>query len=148
MKRIIEKSKELSEYISIAFVPNYNKEIAKYLVTGCDLWLNTPIPYNEASGTSGMKAAVNGCLHFSRLDGWAIESFEKNGGGFPINEYEDFMTTLEYKIMPMFYAKDKSQWVGEMKLAISNSASYFNTHRMAKEYIKKAYRLEEYSKTK
>lgn len=144
MRRIIEKAKELKEDIAITFVENYNKDIAKLLVTGCDMWLNTPIPFNEASGTSGMKAAVNGGLHFSRLDGWAIESFEMNGGGFPICEYADFITTLEYKIIPMFYAKDKSQWVGEMKLAITNAAAYFNTHRMAREYIQKAYKIKNY----
>ncbi len=141
MRRIIQKSRELKDYVSIAFLENYNFDVAKKLVAGCDLWLNTPIPFNEASGTSGMKAAINGCCHFSRLDGWAIESFEKNGGGFPICEYQDFITTLEYKIIPMFYAKDKSNWVAEMKLSIGNSGSYFNTHRMAREYVQKAYKL-------
>lgn len=141
MKRIIDRGDELSEYISIGFLENYDIDIAKKLVGGCDLWLNTPIPPNEASGTSGMKAAANGGMHFSRLDGWAIESFEKNGGGFPIQEYSDFITTLKYKIIPMFYDSNKSSWVREMKLSIGNSASYFNTHRMAKEYIEKAYKL-------
>ncbi|MFW6286120.1 MAG: alpha-glucan family phosphorylase [Nanoarchaeota archaeon] len=141
LQRIITRAKELKDYVSIAFLPNYDKVIAKQLVGGCDLWLNTPIPFNEASGTSGMKAAVNGCMHFSRLDGWAIESFEKNGGGFPITEYGDFISTLEYKIIPMFYAENKSQLVGEMKLSIGNSGSYFNTQRMCREYIKKAYQL-------
>lgn len=141
MKRIIEKAKLLEEDISIAFVENYDIYLAKLLVSGCDLWLNTPIPPNEASGTSGMKASVNGCMHFSRLDGWAIESFQKNGGGFPIYEYPDFVTALEFKIIPMFYAQNKTSWIEEMKLAIGNSGSYFNTHRMAKEYIEKAYRL-------
>ena len=141
MQRIIEKSKELSEFISIAFIENYDIEIAKKLVSGCDVWLNTPIPFNEASGTSGMKAAVNGCIHFSRLDGWSIESFEKNGGGFPINEYSDFIKTLEFKIIPMYYNQNKTSWIEEMKLSIGNSGSYFNTHRMAREYISKAYKL-------
>ena len=141
MQRIIEKSKELSEFISIAFIENYDIEIAKKLVSGCDVWLNTPIPFNEASGTSGMKAAVNGCIHFSRLDGWSIEAFEKNGGGFPINEYSDFIKTLEFKIIPMYYNQNKTSWIEEMKLSIGNSGSYFNTHRMAREYITKAYKL-------
>ncbi|MDA3855985.1 MAG: alpha-glucan family phosphorylase [Candidatus Woesearchaeota archaeon] len=141
MRRIIEKAKLLKGDISIAFVENYNMEVAKLLVAGCDMWLNTPIPFNEASGTSGMKAVMNGCLHFSRLDGWAIEAYEMNGGGFPISEYPDFMTTLEYKVIPMFYSQNKAEWVEEMKLSIGNSGGYFNTHRMAREYIKKAYRL-------
>lgn len=141
IQRIIRKAKELNEDISIAFLENYNIEISKKMVSGCDMWLNTPIPFNEASGTSGMKAAINGTLHFSRLDGWAIESFEMNGGGFPIEEYADFIKLLEYKIIPMFYNKNKTAWVEEMKLSIGNSGSYFNTHRMAREYIEKAYRL-------
>ena len=141
MSRVIQRAKELSEDISIAFIENYDIDVAKYLISGCDLWLNTPIPYNEASGTSGMKAAANGCLHFSRLDGWAIESFERNGGGFPINEYPDFLIRLEYKIMPMFYSPNKTSWIEEMKLAIGNAGSFFNTHRMAKEYIEKSYKL-------
>lgn len=141
MKRIIQHSDELKDYISIAFVENYDITVAKKLISGCDLWLNTPIPYNEASGTSGMKAATNGCLHFSRLDGWAIEAFEKNGGGFPINEYTDFFTHLEYKIMPMYFDSDKRAWATEMKLSIGNSGSYFNTHRMAREYINNSYKL-------
>lgn len=73
MKRIIDKAKELKDDISIAFIENYNIGVAKKLVSGCDLWLNTPIPPNEASGTSGMKGALNGCSHFSKLDGWSIE---------------------------------------------------------------------------
>ena len=141
MRRIIQNAKELKGIVEVAFVENYDKDSAKVLVSGCDLWLNTPIPFNEASGTSGMKAAVNGCMHFSRLDGWAIESFEMNGGGFVICDYNDLIATLEYKIIPMFYDKDKTSWTNEMKLSIGNSGSFFNTHRMAKEYINNAYKL-------
>lgn len=141
LRRIIQRAEELKDSISIAFIEDYKISVAKKLVAGCDIWLNTPIPFNEASGTSGMKAAVNGCLHFSRLDGWAIESFERNGGGFPICDYNDMMSTLEYKIIPMYYNVDKTNWIGEMKLAIGNAGAYFNTHRMAKEYISKAYKL-------
>lgn len=142
MRNIIEKSNHLKEHINIVFLKDYDMEKAQYLVSGCDIWLNTPTPPNEASGTSGMKASANGCLHFSTLDGWAIEAFEMNGGGFPIKDYEDFMTTLHYKLIPMFYSKDKTSWTNEMKLSIGISGSYFNTHRMAKEYIKKAYKLQ------
>lgn len=141
MRRVIEDAIELKDNVQIAFIENYDMEVAKKLVQGCDLWLNTPVPPNEASGTSGMKAAANGCLHFSRLDGWAIESFEMNGGGFPIDGYEDFIKDLEYKIIPMFYNPNQNSWIEEMKLSIGNSGSYFNTHRMVKEYVKKAYKL-------
>ncbi len=141
IRRVIEHAKELSEDIQITFIEDYRIEIAKKLVSGCDMWLNTPIPFNEASGTSGMKAAVNGCLHFSRLDGWAIESFQMNGGGYPISEYHDFITNLEYKILPKFYSSNKESWINEMKLAIGNSGSYFNTHRMVTEYKERAYKI-------
>ena len=141
MQRIIERAIELSDVVDIAFIEDYDMNVAKQLLGGCDVWLNTPIPFNEASGTSGMKACANGVLHFSRLDGWAIEAFEKNGGGFPLDDYDDMFMTLEDKIIPMFYDEDKTSWVDEMKLSIGNSASYFNTHRMAKEYVEKAYKL-------
>ena len=141
MQRIINHAKELKAHISIAFLEDYNIDVAKKLVSGCDLWLNTPIPPNEASGTSGMKAAINGCMHFSRLDGWAIESFEKNGGGFPIQNYDDFITELKYKIIPLYYSENKNAWIEEMKLSIGNAGGYFNTHRMCKEYIEKSYKL-------
>lgn len=142
MKKVIEYAKELKLDVSIAFVEDYNIDIGKKLVAGCDLWLNMPIPFNEASGTSGMKAAVNGCLHFSTLDGWAIESFEHNGGGFPIYQYEDFMQMLRYKILPKFECSISEIWANEMKLAIGNAASWFNTHRMCKEYIELAYKMD------
>ncbi|MFP4401722.1 MAG: alpha-glucan family phosphorylase [Candidatus Nanoarchaeia archaeon] len=139
MQRIIQHAKDLKDHVSIAFMEDYGIDVTKKMVSGCDMWLNTPIPPNEASGTSGMKAAVNGCLHFSRIDGWAIESFKMNGGGFPMYEYADFITALRYKIIPMFYDSNKSSWVGEMKLSIANSGSFFNTHRMVKEYIEYSY---------
>ena len=142
MQRIIRHAQDLKDHISIAFLEDYSIDVAKKLVSGCDLWLNTPIPPNEASGTSGMKAAINGCMHFSRLDGWAIESYQMNGGGFPIAEYQDFITELEFKIIPMFYSENKNAWIEEMKLSIGNSGSYFNTHRMAKEYLEKSYKLD------
>jgi starch phosphorylase len=141
MRRIINYARELDVDVNIAFLENYNMDIAKLLVGGCNLWLNTPKTPNEASGTSGMKAAINGCLHFSTLDGWAIESFEKDGGGFPIYQYEDFMVTLKYKILPKYYCNYSTSWAHEMKLAIAKAGSYFNTHRMAKEYIKKSYKM-------
>ena len=64
-----------------------------------------------------------------------------NGGGFPISEYADFIATLEYKIIPMFNSENKTSWIEQMKSSIGNSGSYFNTHRMAKEYLEKAYKL-------
>lgn len=140
--RILENAEQLKDFVKIGFIENYNIEIAKKLVSGCDIWLNTPIPPNEASGTSGMKAVANGTLHISRLDGWAIEAYEMCGGGFPIDDVNSLYDSLEFKLIPMYYNKNKIGWLDEMKYSIGISASYFNTHRVAKEYIKKAYNLD------
>lgn len=78
---------------------------------------------------------------FSRLDGWAIESYKMNGGGFPITDKQSFYNLLEYKIIPKYYCNLSNMWVTEMKLSIGNAGSFFNTHRMAKEYVELAYKL-------
>jgi len=135
--RILEYSYILRDYIQIAFLKDYSKPIAKILVHGSDIWLNTPIPPNEASGTSGMKATVNAGIHFSTLDGWALESFEKGFGGYPISNSKSLYDLLEYKIIPMFY-NNKDEWISEMKASIVNG-SYFNNMRALKDYIAKAY---------
>ncbi len=136
--RILEYAEMLKDYITIGFIENYNMEVAKLLVSGVDIWLNTPIPPNEASGTSGMKASVNGTINVSTIDGWIIESFERGFGGFPISKSDDFYNLIEYKLIPMYYFDYENSWVNEMRLSIKNG-SYFNTIRVLKEYIKKGY---------
>ncbi len=138
--RILETASLLKDIVKVVFIENYCIEVAKKLVSGCDVWLNTPIPPNEASGTSGMKATANGTLHYSSIDGWAPESFEKGNGGFPISNVDSFYDLLEYKIIPLYYHNYKTGWIEEMKESIRNG-SYFNTHRVLKEYIEKAYRI-------
>jgi len=140
--------RELRGQIKVVMIPDYNLEIAKHLITGVDVWLNNPIPPREASGTSGMKASLNGVLNLSILDGWWIEGLERAplaGWGFSGNinkedidrnkyDQEELLNNLE-EIIDCYYNK-KDEWNERMKHAIS-LLSYFNTHRLVHEYNNK-----------
>jgi starch phosphorylase len=135
----------------IAFVQDYDEEIAQYLVHGVDLWLNNPLPPFEASGTSGMKAQINGIPQLSILDGWWIEGFNgRNGWAFDgdgdsadSKDAEELYSILEKDIVPLFYDKDEAGvphgWVRMMKEAIKRTAPAFSSRRMVKEYALKFY---------
>lgn len=137
----------------IAFVENYNEQLAQYMVHGVDIWLNNPKPPLEASGTSGMKAALNGVPHLSILDGWWLEGYNGNNGwSFGTTEEagdttsqdaEDLYRILEEKIIPLYYnvAEDGTPhgWVRIMKNSIKSNASRYSARRMVKEYIEKFY---------
>jgi len=151
IQEIFKQMKELSPYLKIAFLEDYDLEIAKKMVSGVDLWLNTPQKPFEASGTSGMKAAHNGVLHFSVLDGWWIEGCLEGITGWSIGsppdekseneiqrEIEDFYGKLEYAILPIFH-NHREEWIKLMKNAIGKLAPYFNSHRMMKRYLSEAY---------
>lgn len=142
----------------VVFIEDYDIEVARRLVQGCDVWLNTPIRGLEASGTSGMKAALNGCIHCSILDGWWAEAFDPEAG-FGIGRGEDYehvsreemdaiesrglYQLLESQIVPEFYDRDEGglprKWVARMKRCIAAYAPMFNTHRMLVDYAKKFY---------
>ncbi len=133
----------------IAFVENYDEQLAQYMVHGVDLWLNNPLPPMEACGTSGMKAALNGVPHLSILDGWWIEGFSgDNGWAFPGNSDErdadSIYHLLETEIVPLFYKLDESgvptNWVRIMKNAMKRSGARFSARRMVKEYALSCYR--------
>ena len=133
--------------IPIAFVPNYNMDVAKLLVAGSDVWLNTPQPPLEASGTSGMKAALNGVLNFSTLDGWWLEGCEEGvtgwgigRDGMPDGHARILYEKLESTILPLHF-EDRSGWIGMMKQAIARLGPVFNTHRMMQAYAREAYLL-------
>lgn len=135
----------------IVFLENYDMNVARYLVTGCDLWLNTPRRGLEASGTSGMKAAVNGVINCSILDGWWDEGFEPQAG-FAVGRRERYASDeqadaiesaslydlFEGHILPEFYDRDAAgvprRWVNRMKRCIQSLAPMFNTNRMVHEY--------------
>lgn len=133
----------------IAFVENYDEQLAQYMVHGVDLWLNNPIPPLEACGTSGMKSSLNGVPHLSILDGWWIEGFNgKNGwafsGGGDDQDADAIYTLLENEIVPLYYKVDDNgiphDWVKIMKKAIVSNAPLFSARRMVKEYTKKFYK--------
>lgn len=143
----------------IAFVENYDMHLARYIVHGVDLWLNTPQPIKEASGTSGMKAALNGVPHLSMLDGWWYEGYN-GANGWAVNPVhhdadaldspeqnrenaEDFYSLLEDKIIPLYYERDiygiPHGWIKLIKEATRSNAALFSARRMVKEYTAQMY---------
>ncbi|WP_210385370.1 alpha-glucan family phosphorylase [Brucella anthropi] len=131
--------------IPIVFLPGYNLERATSLVSGCDIWLNTPLPPLEASGTSGMKAAINGVLNLSVLDGWWVEgcvdgvtgwSLETTGS--PEGDARALYDKLRDVVLPMYHG-DRSGWIRMMKQSISKIGPSFNSHRMMRRYATEAY---------
>ena len=154
IKDIYKFIDRLKGEIEIVYLENYNMEIAGKLTSGVDVWLNTPLPPYEASGTSGMKAAHNGVINFSVLDGWWIEGCVEGLTGWAIgpspdqrlNEQEtrkrelsDLYNKLEYLIIPKFY-QQRDTWIDLMKNSIGKVAYYFNTHRMMRKSATDAYR--------
>jgi starch phosphorylase len=140
----------------IAFVEDYDMHMARYLVHGADVWLNTPRPLHEASGTSGQKAALNGVLHLSVLDGWWCEGYNgKNGWAIHSDsetpdsadqdraDAEELYRLLEDKVIPLYYDRDINGvphgWVQVIKETIRSNAPLFNAQRMAKEYTEQMY---------
>jgi starch phosphorylase len=138
----------LAGVIPIAFLPNYDMTVAAELVAGVDIWLNTPLPPLEASGTSGMKAAVNGVLNLSVLDGWWAEACIDGTNGWAIGDGAEsasgpsHATELYRKLaevtLPLYYG-DRARWIWMMKQSIARIASYFNSQRMMRRYATEAY---------
>lgn len=140
----------------LVFLENYDIDVARYLVQGCDVWLNTPRRPMEASGTSGMKASANGALNFSVLDGWWDEAYKPEVGwaiGAGEN-YEDqniqdavesraIYDLLERDVVPLFYERGADNlprgWVRKMKASMTTLNAEFNTNRMLREYTEKFY---------
>jgi starch phosphorylase len=125
--------------VRVAYLPEYDLAQAQLLVAGCDVWLNTPLPPLEASGTSGMKAAFNGVPSLSVLDGWWIEGCIENVTGWSVDTAQSLYDKLANTVLPLFHARDSSGWAQLMKGAITRNASYFNSHRMMRRYATEAY---------
>jgi starch phosphorylase len=142
IRKINLLAKGLSSDIQMVFLENYDLEKAQLLTAGADLWLNNPLPPNEASGTSGMKAAHNGVPQASTFDGWWVEGYKKNKTGWKITEKtgDEIYDLLEKKILPLYYDFPE-KWRALMVSTISRNAAYFNTQRALREYIKNIYRL-------
>lgn len=152
IRRIFALIESLKGCVSVAFLPNYDLVLAQRVTSGVDLWLNTPQPPLEASGTSGMKAALNGIPSLSILDGWWIEGLVEGVTGWAIGEEkrardEDsrgsndaslLYDKLERVILPLFY-QERGKYVDVMRHAIAINGSFFNTQRMLQQYVLKAY---------
>lgn len=140
----------------MAFVEDYDMQVSRYLVRGTDVWLNTPRPLQEASGTSGQKAALNGVLHLSVLDGWWHEGYNGTNGWAIQNDSkpldlseqdkadaEKLYGLLEEQIIPLYYNRDMNGvphgWVQVVKESIRSNAPLFSARRMAKEYTEQMY---------
>ena len=149
IQQILRAGQELAPEVPLAFVPNYDMDLAKLYTSGCDLWLNNPEPPLEASGTSGMKAALNGVPSLSTLDGWWLEGHVEGVTGWAIDgtgtgealaesNAQSLYTKLERDILPL-YQRDRHAWAGIMRQSIALNGSYFTTERMVKDYIQQAY---------
>jgi starch phosphorylase len=147
VERIHADAAKLGAVPRVVFLPNYEMWLAQILIAGADVWLNTPLVPLEASGTSGMKAALNGGLNFSTLDGWWVEAWIEGRTGWAIgngeagahaDEAETLYAKLEGTILPL-YDDDRARWIWMMKEAISKIAYYFNSHRMMRRYASEAY---------
>lgn len=156
IKQIVEISKDPRFIGRIVFVPGYDITLAKRLVQGVDVWMNNPTRPQEASGTSGEKASMNGVMHFSVLDGWWVEGYTKNAGwALPMERtYEDqeyqneldaatIYSILENEIAPDYYDFDatgrSSKWIGYIKNTVAMVASNFTTNRMLTDYCNQYY---------
>ena len=149
IRAVHDALRDLEGEVTGVYLENYTMDVAALMTAGVDVWLNTPLPPYEASGTSGMKAALNGVINFSVLDGWWIEGTTGwaigPGPDAPVSEAErrarelqDLYAKLEYLIIPTYYHR-KEEWATIMRSSIAKIAYYFNTHRMMRRYATEAY---------
>ncbi len=154
IREIVQLSRDPDLWKHLVFVEDYDMKVARELVQGVDLWLNNPRRGEEACGTSGMKAAINGVLNLSVLDGWFDEAYEMSGGWAigdreEYNEDQDAMHAssiyylLEREIVPMFYAQSEgglsSEWARRMKTCMTNLTPAFDARRMVHDYTQQLY---------
>ncbi len=156
IRQIVHFARENSNTRRVVFIENYDMCVARYLVQGVDVWLNTPRRGMEASGTSGMKAALNGVLNLSVLDGWWDEAYRQDigwaigrGEVYANYDYQDQVESqalydlLEKQVVPLFYDREQGdlprQWTQWIKKSLMSLAPYFNTNRMVQEYAEKYY---------
>ncbi|NNJ71362.1 MAG: alpha-glucan family phosphorylase, partial [Kiritimatiellales bacterium] len=151
VQRIIQARDALAPKIKMVYLINYDWELGQMMTAGVDLWLNTPLPPMEASGTSGMKAAMNAVPSLSILDGWWIEGCIEGVTGWAIDgsntdtteertpaDAASLYQQLENVIIPLFYG-DRDQFLCIMRSAIALNGSFFNTQRMVLQYVSGAY---------
>jgi starch phosphorylase len=151
IRRIFEVKAALGQKIKLVYLEEYDMRLARLITAGVDLWLNTPQPPLEASGTSGMKAAINGVPSLSILDGWWVEGCIEGVTGWaigddagvesdadPAADAASLYGKLEHVILPMFYS-ERDRYIEVMRHALAINGSFFNTERMLDQYMRKAY---------
>ena len=156
IRQIVDLARQERFRRNVVFLEDYDMSVARYLVQGADLWLNTPLRPREAIGTSGMKATANGVLNLSVLDGWWDEAYQPEVGWaigrgemYDDREYQDQVEAealydlLERDVVPLFYDRGVNGlprgWLNHMKASIGTLCYYFNTHRMVQEYTERFY---------
>ena len=146
IRQIVSKSKAMFGKVKIIYLENYNMWLGRMITSGVDVWLNTPLRPNEASGTSGMKATLNGVPNLSVLDGWWAEGCKNGVNGWAVGDPEHpddekdadhLYSVLENSVIPTFY-NDRNKWISMMKEAIKTGVD-FTAHRMIMEYNQKFY---------
>lgn len=149
IREIVSLGKQLGSDVPVVYLPNYEQRLGAKMTAGVDVWLNTPEPPLEASGTSGMKAALNGVPSLSVLDGWWIEGCLEGLTGWAIGQRNhqihgananSLYEKLEQRVVPLFYG-DRDGFINVMRHAIALNGSFFNTQRMLHEYMVKVYRI-------
>jgi starch phosphorylase len=149
IRRVFEAAAALKGDVNVVYLEEYDMDLARVLCAGSDVWLNTPLKPQEASGTSGMKAALNGVPSLSILDGWWVEgclegvtgwAIGEDGGkpGDPAQESADLYAKLEHVVAPLFY-RSPLDFAGVMRSAIALNGSYYNAQRMLLQYARNAY---------
>ncbi len=154
IRRVYEIAQQLKGKVPVAYLENYDMEVAGVLCAGCDIWVNTPRPPMEASGTSGMKAAMNGVPSLSVLDGWWVEGHLEWATGWAVGEFvaepespandrkvaHALYEKLSKAVLPCYY-KDRDRFIEIMRRTIAFNGAFFNTNRMLAQYLQHAYRL-------
>ncbi|MGD9817990.1 MAG: alpha-glucan family phosphorylase, partial [Desulfomonilaceae bacterium] len=156
IKKVVHLSRQEGFRRNLVFIEDYDINVARYLIQGCDVWLNNPRRLREACGTSGMKAAANGVLNMSILDGWWPEAYDGTNG-WAIGEEEDYVDPdyqdqleaqevyelLEQKVVPTFFDRGPDglphSWIEMMKNSMAKVSGYFNSHRMIEQYMEEYY---------
>jgi starch phosphorylase len=140
----------------VTFLPDYGLDVARVLVQGTDIWLNTPRRPREASGTSGQKVTFNGGINLSTLDGWWPEAFSGNNGwtvgdarhfdsewDHDQNDHQSLYSVLEQEILPLYYERDPDgvprRWLARIRASLKSIPTLFNSHRMVREYAQRYY---------
>jgi starch phosphorylase len=150
IRELHQRLQQLAGEVAMVFLPGYDMDVSRLMVSGCDIWLNTPLRPYEASGTSGMKAAFNGVPQLSVLDGWWMEGCIEGVTGWSIGDGaessnggdgEALYRKLGQTVLPLWHegAGRSAAWVAVMKGAIAKNASYFNSHRMLRRYATEVY---------